>query len=97
MATVSIPAKGLIFSERPDVTAALAAIGIDYERWSLDRVAVDADAEAVLTAYAAEIDAMKTQGGYTTADIIDVDPETPALDAMLDQIFGERLLDLRDR
>ena len=75
------------------MTAALAAIGIDYERWSLDRVGVDADAEAVLTAYAAEIDAMKTQGDYTTADVIDVDPETPGLDAMLAKFSTEHTHD----
>lgn len=66
-----------------EVAAALAPLGIEYERWSLDRVPVDASAEQVLEAYAAEIDAMKQRGGYVTADVIDVNPTTPNLDTML--------------
>jgi len=93
MATVSIPAKGVTYREQLEVTTALAAIGIDYERWSLDRVGADADAEAVLTAYAAEIDAMNAQGGYVTADVIDVDPGTPSLDAMLAKFGTEHTHD----
>jgi 1,2-dihydroxy-3-keto-5-methylthiopentene dioxygenase len=58
-------------------------LGIDYERWSLDRVGADASAEDVLKAYADEIDEMKRRGGYVTADVIDVNPSTPNLDAML--------------
>jgi len=93
MATVRIPAKSVLLREQSEITAALAAIGIDYKRWPLDRVGVDADAESVLTAYAAEIDLMKTQGGYTTADVIDVDPETPGLDAMLTRFSTEHIHD----
>lgn len=61
----------------------LAALGIDYERWSLDRVGADASADDVLSAYSQEIDAMKRRGGYVTADVIDVNPSTPNLDTML--------------
>ena len=93
MATVAIPAKDLFLREEHEVTAALANIGIDYERWSLDRVGMDADAYAVLTAYGAEIEAMKSKGGYTTADVIDVDPGTPGLDAMLDKFNTEHTHD----
>lgn len=66
-----------------EIAAALAPLGIDYERWSLDRVSADASAKEVLTAYAEEIDAMKQHGGYVTADVIDVNPSTPNLEAML--------------
>jgi 1,2-dihydroxy-3-keto-5-methylthiopentene dioxygenase len=58
-------------------------LGIDYEHWDLSRVAADASAEEVLAAYSAEIDDLKQRGGYRTADIIDVYPESPGLDAML--------------
>jgi 1,2-dihydroxy-3-keto-5-methylthiopentene dioxygenase len=46
-------------------------------------VPAGAPAEAVLAAYAAEIDRLKAEGGYVTADVIDVSPQTPNLDAML--------------
>ena len=66
-----------------EIRSELAALGIDYERWSLDRVGADASAEDVLTAYASEIEEMKRRGGYVTADVIDVNAATPNLDAML--------------
>jgi 1,2-dihydroxy-3-keto-5-methylthiopentene dioxygenase len=66
-----------------EIRAELAALGIGYERWSLDRVGEDAPADAVLAAYAKEIDEMKRRGDYVTADVIDVNPETPGLEAML--------------
>jgi 1,2-dihydroxy-3-keto-5-methylthiopentene dioxygenase len=70
-------------TSEPEIRAALAEVGIDYERWALDRVPADSPAETVLAAYAEEIDEMKRRGGYVTADVIDVYPETPNLEAML--------------
>jgi 1,2-dihydroxy-3-keto-5-methylthiopentene dioxygenase len=83
MAVVRIPAEEKTLHDEHLIRAELRALGVDYERWDLSRVAEDAPAEAVLAAYADEIDEMKRLGGYTTADVIDVTPETPNLDAML--------------
>ncbi len=66
-----------------DVCTTLAMVGVDYERWDLSRVSETAPAEDVLVAYRDEIERMKQLGGYTTADVIDVTPDTPGLDAML--------------
>ena len=76
-----------------DVRAALAPLGIDYERWSLDRVPADATAEQVLEAYAGEIAEMKRRGGYVTADVIDVNAQTPNLEAMLAKFDKEHTHD----
>jgi len=83
MAVLRFPHSNSIIESEPDVRGALAGLGIDYERWSLDRVSVDATADAVLAAYACEIDEMKRRGGYVTADVIDVNPDTPNLETML--------------
>jgi 1,2-dihydroxy-3-keto-5-methylthiopentene dioxygenase len=83
MAVLRIPDTGETITAETEIRAALAARGIEYERWSLDRVPPDCSADEVLRAYAAEIDAMKQRGGYLTADVIDVTPETPNLEAML--------------
>ena len=72
-----------VVRDEPEIRATLAELGIDYERWDLSACPVDAPAEAVLAAFAAEIDEMKRRGGYMTADVIDVNPQTPGLDAML--------------
>ncbi len=83
MAVLRFPNENCRIESEPEIRAALGELGIDYERWSLDRVPPDSSAESVLHAYAAEIDAMKQRGGYVTADVIDVNAETPNLDAML--------------
>lgn len=83
MAVLRFPDSNTKFDSEQEIRAELAALGIDYEKWSLDRVGADASADAVLEAYAAEIDEMKRRGGYVTADVIDVNPQTPSLDAML--------------
>jgi 1,2-dihydroxy-3-keto-5-methylthiopentene dioxygenase len=83
MAVLRFPNENRQIESEPAIHAELAQLGIDYERWSLDRVPADATAEAVLVAYGDEIEEMKRRGGYVTADVIDVNPATPNLDLML--------------
>ena len=84
MAIIRIPAEATTLSETAAVAAFLARHQIDYERWLPDRpLAGDCTADEVLAAYGREVDALKARGGYLTADVIDVKPETPNLDAML--------------
>jgi 1,2-dihydroxy-3-keto-5-methylthiopentene dioxygenase len=83
MAVLTIPDEDLKVEGEAEIRVHLASLGIDFERWDLSRVPADAPAEAVLEAYAAEIDEMKRLGGYTTADVIDVNSDTPGLEAML--------------
>lgn len=97
MALVKIPAgqqapsQGEVtLSDRDEVTRFLAAHGIEYERWrAAHDVSTDASAEALLAAYAREIEALKARGGYVTADVIDVKPDTPNLDMMLAKFSRE--------
>jgi 1,2-dihydroxy-3-keto-5-methylthiopentene dioxygenase len=49
----------------------------------------DAPADVILSAYADKIDALKAQGGYVTADVIDVNAETPNLETMLAKFRSE--------
>src|SRR5579859_6973109 len=93
MAVLRFPEEKLLFENEVEIRTELAAIGIDYERWSLDRVGPDASAEDVLAAYADEIEEMKRRGGYVTADVIDVNPATPNLDGMLAKFDKEHTHD----
>ena len=43
----------------------------------------------LLAAYTPKIDELKARGGYVTADVIDVKPDTPGLDAMLAKFSTE--------
>jgi 1,2-dihydroxy-3-keto-5-methylthiopentene dioxygenase len=84
MAVVRFPDEGRAVTDEVAVRETLARVGIDYERWQPSHPVPDgAPAEEVLAAYAAEIDRLKKSGGYVTADVIDVSPQTPNLDAML--------------
>jgi len=90
MAIVKIPSLGTLLKDDTDVTAFLRRHGIDYERWVAARpLEAEAPAEAILAAYASEIAALKARGGYATADVIDVKPETPNLDMMLAKFSRE--------
>jgi len=91
MAAIRIPDENRTLTERAEITQYLAGIGIDYERWEdVDsRVPAGATAEHILAAYAPEIERLKQQGGYVTADVIDVFPQTPGLDTMLNKFNRE--------
>jgi 1,2-dihydroxy-3-keto-5-methylthiopentene dioxygenase len=83
MAVLHFPPNESCIDDVDAIRRELASLGIDYERWTLDRVPSDATADQVLAAYADEIAEMKQRGGYVTADVIDVQPDTPNLEAML--------------
>lgn len=93
MAVLRFPPENRMIESEPEIHALLISMGIDYERWSLDRVPPDSPADAVLAAYADEIEAMKQRGGYVTADVIDVNPATPNLEAMLARFDKEHTHD----
>jgi 1,2-dihydroxy-3-keto-5-methylthiopentene dioxygenase len=90
MATLRIPDENRTLSEFGEVRSHLASIGIAYERWEpAHQIAPNAPAAEILAAYAPEIERLKSQGGYVTADVIDVSSETPGLEAMLNRFNSE--------
>jgi 1,2-dihydroxy-3-keto-5-methylthiopentene dioxygenase len=89
MALLKIPEEDKSLTEQAEVTAFLAVRGIEYERLGAMPTPEDASADALLTAYSGKIDDLKARGGYVTADVIDVNAETPGLDAMLKKFSSE--------
>ena len=91
MAIVNIPDKNLTLTNADEITEYLAKIGIDYERWDARelRGSPDASESDILAAYAPEIEKLKASGGYVTADVINIVPTTPNLDAMLGKFNKE--------
>jgi 1,2-dihydroxy-3-keto-5-methylthiopentene dioxygenase len=84
MATVTIPDESRTLSDAEEITGYLSSLGIDYERWNPShQIPANAPAEQVLEAYAEEVERLKARGGYVTADVIDVNAQTPGLEAML--------------
>jgi len=90
MAIADVPSKELRLTDVSEITKYLSAIGIDYERWeNLKQVSADATDQEILDGYADEIEVLKRKGGYVTADVINIVPTTPGLDAMLDKFNKE--------
>jgi 1,2-dihydroxy-3-keto-5-methylthiopentene dioxygenase len=90
MALVTILNEDKILRTTDEITSGLKSFGIDYERWiPAHPIAPDAPAEEILRAYSREIEQLKTRGGYVTADVIDVNPNTPGLDEMLAKFSRE--------
>lgn len=84
MALVTIPDEKRTLRDKAEITGYLAKLGIEYEHWDPKMpVPSTATAEEILAAYAPQIEELKARGGYVTADVIDVNPKTPGLDAML--------------
>ena len=90
MAVVLVRDENRRIEKDNEIASFLAPHGIFHERWELEeRVHPDAAPEQILDAYKPEIDKLKTQGGYVTADVINVNPETPGLDAMMAKYRSE--------
>src|SRR5215467_11571597 len=84
MAIVKIIDENRTVMDRQAVAEYLMPSGVSYEYWTpAHAVEADSPAEEILKAYANEIERLKAIGGYVTADVIDVNAQTPGLDAML--------------
>ena len=71
MAHIRIQDENREISDPAEIVAFLKPFGIQYERWDVaGRLAADATNEQILQTYAPEIERLKKQGGYVTADVI---------------------------
>ena len=90
MAVLNIPDKSVKLTEPAEIANSLSKIGIDYERWeNIAEIGPDASDDEILEFYSAEIEKLKIKGGYVTADVINIMPTTPNLDAMLSKFNKE--------
>ena len=92
MATVRVPQEGRagrVFGDPASIARELAGLGIDYERVDVPAEIAAAPAARVLESYEGELAKLKARGGYVTADVIDVTPATPGLEAMLAKFSRE--------
>jgi len=87
---VRIPEEGQKITETEAICRYLAGINIEYEIWEPSQpVGPEASNEEILQAYSADIEKLKARGGYVTADVVNVNPQTPGLDAMLAKFSRE--------
>jgi 1,2-dihydroxy-3-keto-5-methylthiopentene dioxygenase len=94
MATLTLLDKKLAAKETikdaKRISEILKGIGIGFEVWGIDRLPPalrsrnlsDSEKQDVLKAFTPEINRMKSAGGYVTADVVSLWPDTPNLDAV---------------
>lgn len=94
MAVLRIPEENRTITGRAAVGDYLGTIGIEYDVWAPSHpLPADASQEEILQAYSAEIEKLKARGGYVTADVISVNPQTPNLDTLLAKFSREHIHD----
>jgi len=94
MVKVRVPKSGLTITDTRESSKFLSGIGIIYDHWETrDINPENLDSEKIIQAYSNKIDQLKREGGYTTADVIDIDRNTPGLEAMLERFRAEHTHD----
>lgn len=84
MASVFVPDQQRRIDDPKEIAEFLKPFGIWYEHWQVEgRLKPAATDQDILNEYASEIAAVKHRGGFVTADVINVNPNTPNLDVML--------------
>lgn len=90
MAHVRIPTEDRVLHDADEIRAFLLPFGIEYDRWPVaGRIDGEATSDEILAAYADEVSVLQERGGYHTADVVDVTPTIPNLQAMLDKFNKE--------
>jgi 1,2-dihydroxy-3-keto-5-methylthiopentene dioxygenase len=91
MAYLDIPEQKKRLTDAAEINRFLKPFGIQYERWDIGapRVGPDAPSEEILAAYDPEIKKLMAAGGYVTADVINIVPDTPNLQVLLDKFNKE--------
>lgn len=84
MARVIIQDEDRSLDDPQEIQQFLEPFGIWYQHWPVEeRLPEDATNEQILEEFGPEIETLKQRGGFVTADVINVNAETPNLDAML--------------
>jgi len=90
MAKINVPDQDREITDVEEIREFLAPFGIWYEKWDVEgRIGPEATNEEILAAYSDEIGRLKAKGGFVTADVINVTPATPGLDAMCAKFADE--------
>ena len=85
---------------RPDeIHDFIEPYGLSYQRWDIDKLHDDAsqkgadesESDRILRVFSDEIERLKREGGYATADVIALSPSTPNLDGLLAKFDKEHL------
>lgn len=84
------PDEAQVIRDPDAISAALATIGVTFERWLADReLPVDADQTTILAAYQAPIERLKAAHGFQSADVISLGPDHPQKSELRNKFLSE--------
>ena len=82
----------LLTEDATEIAAALARIGVDFERWeSPVALTPEDDAEVILEAYRPYLDQLMGTKGAGSADVIKLTPDNPAVLALREKFLSEHI------
>ena len=77
-----------------EIAKALGGIDVRFERWeATQELGADADQEAVLAAYEAEVSKLMKEGGYQSVDVARVKPDNPQAGELRKKFLAEHTHD----
>jgi 1,2-dihydroxy-3-keto-5-methylthiopentene dioxygenase len=80
----------LATTERAEIAAELARIGVHFEQWSAgEELPAGATPEQVMQAYRGDIDRITAERGFKTVDVVSIHPEHPDREAMRKKFLDE--------
>ncbi len=91
MAELRVRGTDTVLTEPTQIKEFVQAYGLDYEVWDIQKLhtpearalKTETEQERILTVFADEVAALQERGGYLSADVISLTPETPNLDVLL--------------
>lgn len=90
MAIISIPESKTTISDVGEIRKFMTKHGLYYDQWEPQaELGADASQDEILAAFSAQLGAFMKEGGYKTADVISVYPETPNLLAIRNKFLAE--------
>lgn len=90
MAVLTLVQSKRSVTDQREIAQRLKPLGIRFESWGVDRLPAelrgrnlsDAEKQQVLAAFKPELDRLKQEGGYATADVVSLYPTTPNIEAI---------------
>ncbi|MCB1877000.1 MAG: cupin [Chromatiales bacterium] len=81
-----------VFDQGDTIAEELAAIGVRFERWeAASEIAPGADQQTILNAYREQVDHLKHENGFATADVISLTANHPDKDALRRKFLSEHI------
>ncbi|MET0308429.1 MAG: cupin domain-containing protein [Sphingomonas sp.] len=76
-------------SDAAEIAGALQPLGVRFEQWPSRAIPADADQDAVLAAFAPEVERLKAENGYLSVDVIRMVPDHPEKGALRTKFLSE--------